>query len=151
MRCCNSLLYGMPENQIQRLQKIQNIAARILTRSNKQCHTTPILKKLHWLPVRYRIIFKILVLTYQAYHGVAPDYLCELISKHHSIKSLRSNGMMLLNEPKIKGTTYGPRSFVYAAPHEWNKIPFYIKTSVNLAIFKSSLKTYLFKLAFVST
>ena len=71
----------MPDNQIQRL-------LRILTRSNKQCHTTPILKKLHWLPVRYRIIFKILVLTYQAYHGVAPDYLCELISKHHGIKSL---------------------------------------------------------------
>ena len=76
----NPLLYGMPGNQIQRLQKIQNVA----------------------------------------------DYLCKLISKNHSIKSLRSNGMMLLAEPKIRGTTYGPRSFVYAAP-QWNKIPFYIK------------------------
>ena len=50
---CNSLLYGMPDSQIQRLQKIQNITVRILTRFNNQYHTTLILKKLHWLPVRY--------------------------------------------------------------------------------------------------
>ena len=57
--------------------------------------------------------------------------------------------MLFLDEPKIKGTTHGPRSFVYAAPHDCNKLPFYIKKNVNLAIFKSRLKTYLFKLAFV--
>ena len=57
-----------------------------------------------WLPVRYRIIFKILVWTYQSYHGVAPDYMCEIISKQHNNNVLRYNGMMLLDEPKIKGT-----------------------------------------------
>ena len=96
---CNSLLYGMPENMINRLQKLQNIAARILTKNSKQCHITPILKLLHWLPVKFRIRFKILVLTFHAYHGVAPVYLCELIKKYHTVNSLRSNNMMLLDEP----------------------------------------------------
>ena len=145
---CNSLLYGMPENMINRLQKLQNIAARILTKNSKQCHITPILKLLHWLPVKFRIRFKILVLTFQAYHGVAPVYLCELIKKHHTVKSLRSNNMMLLDEPRIKGKTYGQRSFSYAAPHEWNQLPLDIKTSSSIDIFKSRLKTYLFGLAF---
>ena len=52
----NSLLYGLPQEQLNRLQRIQNIAARVVTRSKKPCHITPILKDLHWLPVRYRIV-----------------------------------------------------------------------------------------------
>ena len=148
---CNSLLYGLSDFQIQRLQKIQNIAARILTKSKRDSHITPILKHLHWLPIHFRIRFKILVLTFQAYHGVAPDYLCELITKHHAVRALRSNDMMLLDEPKIRGKTYGPRAFIYAAPHEWNNLPLFIRKSINLSTFKSSLKTYLFKLAFLAS
>ena len=68
---CNSLFYGMPDKVRNRLQKLQNIATRILTRNYKQCHITHIFKMLHWLPVKFRIRFKILVLTFQSYHGVA--------------------------------------------------------------------------------
>ena len=94
--------YGLPDLQIQRLQNIQNIAARILAESKRNSHITPILKHLHWLPVLFRIQFKIL-----AYHGVAPGYLCELITKHHAVRALFSNDMMLLGESKIRGKTYG--------------------------------------------
>ena len=62
----NSLLYGLPQEQLNRLQRIQNIAARVVTRSKKSCHITPILKDLHWLLVRYRIVYKILLIVYKA-------------------------------------------------------------------------------------
>ena len=63
----------------------------------------------------FRIRFKILFLTLQTYHGVAPDYLCELVIKHHAVRALRCNDMMLLDEPKIRVKTYGPRAFIYTS------------------------------------
>ena len=70
---CNSLLYGMPDSTLFRLQKVLNTAARILKKIPKFSHITDILTDLHWLPIRQRIAFKILLLTYQAYHNTAPD------------------------------------------------------------------------------
>ena len=74
---CNSILYNLPNNKIERLQWIQNQAARMLTRSHRRNHITPVLRELHWLRISDRIIFKILILTHKAFHGVAPVYLCE--------------------------------------------------------------------------
>ena len=78
-----------------RLQKVLNTAARILKKIPKFSHITDILKDLHWLPIRQRITFKILLLTYQAYHNTAPDYICELITPYCSARNLRSNDMMV--------------------------------------------------------
>ena len=88
---CNSLSYGMPDSTLFRLQKVLNTAARILKKILKFSHITDILKDLHWLPIRQRITFKILLLTYQAYYNAAPDYLCELITLYYSAHNLRSN------------------------------------------------------------
>ena len=77
---CNSLLYGAPVTQIEKLQRIQNAAARLITRSPKFCHMGPILRQLHWLPLRSRIHHKILTLTFKSIHGLAPSYLSELIT-----------------------------------------------------------------------
>ena len=76
---CNSLLYGLPDNQLNRLQRIQNITARIVTRSPKHDHIPPVLEQLHWLPVRMRVLYKLLVLTYQALEGKGPSYLQDII------------------------------------------------------------------------
>ena len=86
----------MPDSTLFRLQKVLNTAARILKKIPKFFHITDILKDLHWLPIRQRITFKILLLTYQAYHNTAPDYLCELITPYCSARNLRSNDMMLV-------------------------------------------------------
>ena len=70
----NGLLYNLPNSQIGQLQKLQNAAARIVSLSSKRSHITPILKTLHWLPVKERIFFKILLFVYYIVNGTAPDY-----------------------------------------------------------------------------
>jgi len=73
---CNSLLYDISDYNINPLQRIQNSAARIVTDSRKYDHFTPILQKLHWLPIRQRIHFKILLITDKSINDMAPEYLC---------------------------------------------------------------------------
>ena len=70
---CNSLLYGLPDVHIAKLQRVQNAAARLVVGLPRFCHITPVLYDLHWLPIRYRIHFKSL-------HGLAPKYLSDLLA-----------------------------------------------------------------------
>ena len=103
---CNSILYNLPNNKIERLQRIQNQAARMLTRSPCRNHITPVLRELHWLRISDRIIFKILILTHQAFHGVAPVYLCELITMYEqaTVRTRRAQDCFLLAIPPISKT-----------------------------------------------
>ncbi|CAH3026191.1 unnamed protein product, partial [Porites evermanni] len=76
---CNSLLYGLPENQLNKLQRVQNMCARLICNESKYCHITPLLVDLHWLPVKFRIEFKILLIAFKIFKGLAPSYLSFLI------------------------------------------------------------------------
>ena len=87
---CNSLLQGLPAGQIKRLQSIQNSAARLVSRTKKYQSISPVLQSLHWLPVHYRIMFKILLLSYQCFHNLAPSYLTELLTIYKPGRNLRS-------------------------------------------------------------
>ena len=84
----NSLLYGIPKYQKDKLQRIQNTAARLVTGSRRSDHITPILKDLHWLPVEERINFKILLITYKILHGQSPKYLESLIEEYSPSRTL---------------------------------------------------------------
>ena len=99
---------------------------------------------LHWLPVKSRIVFKILLLTYKALNGHSPTYLTSLFNAYKLARSLRSSGQSLLQVPDVKTCTYGQRSFSFYATKLWNDLPFYIKQSESIAIFKKNLKTFLF-------
>ncbi len=87
---CNALLGGCPASSINKLQIVQNAAARVLTRSRKYDHITPILQSLHWLPIKFRISYKILLLAYKALNDLAPAYLTNLLSRYNPTRSLRN-------------------------------------------------------------
>ena len=141
----NSLLYGLPDYQIQRLQRVHNTAARILTLTSKYDHITPVLKSLHWLPVKQRIIFKIVTLTFRCLQGLAPTYLSELLLPYTPSRLLRSSNNLLLKESKSRTKSYGDRAFKVAAPKLWNKLPLSIRQCKTLATFKAKLKHHLFE------
>ena len=145
---CNSLLVGVPECRLKQLQRVQNVAARILSMSPKGTHVSPILVSLHWLPIRERILFKILLLTFKCLSNSAPSYLQELVTRQQHTRSLRSNSQQLLTVPKIRLKSYGERSFQFVAAIEWNKLPLSIKECSSVSVFKTRLKTYLFERRF---
>ena len=140
---CNSMLHQLPNTQLARLQKLQNTAARIVTLSSRRTHITPILKTLHWLPVRDRIIFKLLLLVFRSLHGSAPDYNRRLIVEYKPTRRLRSSDSFLLVVPQTR-TSWGDRSFSHSGPYLWNKLPLSIRSLPALSDFKTALKTHLF-------
>ena len=143
---CNGILFGLPDNQIQKLQRVQNAAARLVTRAKKHDHVSPILFQLHWLPIRYRIQFKILSLVFLCINDLAPSYLQELLVQYRPSRNLRSQSKSLLVSPRINTQFYGARSFQSSAPELWNNIPDKIKTSKTIDQFKAALKTHYFML-----
>ena len=142
---CNSLLYGAKCNNTSQLQLCQNNAARMLSLRRKFDHITPVLKDLHWLPVEQRIEYKVLLLTYKA-----PAYISQLLSLYTPTRPLRSENKNLLRVPRCRLEGFGRRCFACAAPSLWNPLPTPVKRASSIDTFKSSLKTYLFNVAYPS-
>uniref|UniRef100_A0A3Q3R4Q7 Reverse transcriptase domain-containing protein n=1 Tax=Monopterus albus TaxID=43700 RepID=A0A3Q3R4Q7_MONAL len=145
---CNSLLSGCPNNSLKSLQLIQNAAARVLTGTSKRDHISPILASLHWLPVKFRIEFKILLLTYKALNDKAPSYLKDLVEPYHPNRALRSQSAGLLVVPRVHRSRMGGRAFSYQAPLLWNQLPVSVREADTLSTFKIRLKTFLFDKAY---
>lgn len=109
---CNNLLYGLPDSHIAKLQRIQNFAARLVTLTRSCEHITPVLKKLHWLPVVFRIKYKLSVLTYKCIHGLAPIYLQELIQEYKPSRNLRSSSQLNLVSTSFLWSSLILQSFI---------------------------------------
>jgi hypothetical protein len=137
---CNGLFYGICEKLLMQLQLVQNAAAKAITGKYKHDHLCNDLRELHWLDVRKRIIFKIGLLAYKSVNGLAPVYLQELFRYCHHGHTLQ------LMVPQVN-SKYGQRSFSVVGPKLFNKLPTYVKTALNVDIFKTELKTYLFNLS----
>ena len=144
---CNSFLAEVPRCQVNRLQKLQNKAARIVSRTKPTCHITPVLRELHWLPVEFRIKFKVLCFAYGCKTGTAPPYITELVKEYQPVRTLRSSSHENLEVPKVH-TLLGHRAFSYNAPKLWNSLPIEIKGANSLCGFKRALKTHFFKVCF---
>ena len=145
---CNSLYIGIDQAQLKRLQLVQNSAARLLTRTKKRDHISPVLATLHWLPVKSRIEFKTLLFVYKSLHGLSPSYLKDLIRPYVPSRPLRSADKMLLEPFSAKKRSRGDRSFKAAGPKLWNALPLYIRSAESIGTFRSLLKTHLFSIAF---
>ena len=144
----NSLLHGVPDYLLDRLQMIQNQAARIITKQKRSDHITQTLIDLHWLPIKYRIQYKMLLFAYKSQQSAAPVYLSDLLSPYIPSRTLRSEQQLRLEQPRARSTRYGERSFSVAAPRLWNDLPVHVKEADTLETFKTRAKTYLFRKAF---
>ncbi len=142
---CNAVLCGCSAHLINKLKMVQKAAARVLTRIRKYDHISPVLSTLHWLSIKHRIDFEILLITYKALIGLAPQYLSELLSHSSPPRPLQNSGHLII--PRISKQTEGGRSFFYLAPKLWNNLPNNVREADTLCQFKSRLKTHLFKLA----
>ena len=145
---CNSLLLGLPDSLVERLQRVQNCAARVVTQAKKQDHIKPILMALHWLPIKQRIEYKVLLLIFKGRHELAPPYLQELLKPYTTARPLRSQGQNLLEPVDSHLKTYGGRAFECSAPELWKGLPNELRHIHNLSQFKTALKTLKFKEAF---
>ena len=119
---------------------------RLVTMSRKSDHVTPLLFQLHWLPVDQRLEFKVLLFTYKAMQGLAPQYLSDLLEPYSPLRSLRSAAKLLPNSLSFYLRTYGYKSFSVCAPRLQDSLRVYIKSSSSVDILRKRLKTYLFVL-----
>ena len=145
---CNALLVGTNGFLVSKLQRLQNACARLLTDTPRFDHITPVLIDLHWLPVKQRIVFKILMIIYKSLHGLSPMYLKELLSLHEPSRDFRHTDPLLLNVPFTRSHFLYSTSFKYVAPRLWNQLPLNIRSSQSLSVFKSKPRTHIFTSAF---
>ena len=123
---CNSLLYGTVDKNFARLQRLQNTAARLIKRVAKYSNITPVLKGLHWLPVRGLVCFKIMLLVHRAVNCRGPVYLHDLICIYMPTRSLCSEETKHLKRPKTNCEA-GNATFPAAAPDLWNSLSFSVR------------------------
>ena len=142
---CNSLMAGLPQSLVGKLQRAQNSAARLVVRALPHVYITPILRHLHWLPVRARISYKTACLCFNAITSSTPAYLSDLLHLYSPSRSLRSSAdIRLLKIPLYKCKTKGDRAFSYFGPSVWDALPLLVRNATTNHTFKSALKTHLF-------
>ena len=145
---CNSLFRSLSKVNLHRLQSIQNIAARIVTNLCKYTRITPILRKLHWLPIQFRSEFKLATLVYKFIHTGFPKYFAPHLSTYRTTYNTRRS-QSVANVPKFQSTIHKSTkqfgfSFAFDAPTVWNSLPEDIRASPTIASFRKKLKTYLY-------
>ena len=145
----NGLLGGLPKSTIDQLQRVQNIAAKIVLGKGRYDSSTRCLGELHWLPIKYRIEFKIITLVYKSLHGLAPPYLSSLLTRKIQCREgLRSNDRnSQLEIPHTTRKTFAARAFSVLGPELWNQLPMDIQHIKSYTTFKKPLKpSYIAKL-----
>ena len=146
----NSILVGIPIALRRKLELIQNNAARLVFQKKKRDHITPLLKSLHWLPIDFRIQFKINLLTYKSLHDFSPVYLTSALTPYAPSRTLRSSTQGKLVEKCAKCKRTGDRAYSVCAPRLWNSLPISIRDCDSVSSFKTALKTYYFRIAFTN-
>ena len=143
--CFNSLLAGCPKQLSHKLQKVQNNAARLIFRTPKFDHISPVLHTLHWLPVEQRIECKLLLLAFKSVNNNGLSYLSDLLKFYSPSGQLcSSSDTHLLCIPSFCLKSFGQCKFSYQVSVQWNSLPVSFRHSNSTLAFKSVLKTRLF-------
>jgi len=139
---CNSVLFGLPANLIQRLQSVQNAAARLIFSIRRSEHITPALISVHWLRVSERISFKLAVLTYRSIHGTSVVFHS---CRRHDIKTTAAVFCLSSSRSTARSSLYvSKRAFPVSGANMWNDLPFHFTSTQSLAVFRQRLKTFFF-------
>jgi len=147
----NSTLAGIPLYLVKRLQLVMNSAARLVFGSSRYNHVAPLLRQLHWLMAAEQIDFKLALLVYKCQHGSAPSYLGDELRQPADCdarRRRRSASSPLLIVRRTRLSTIGDRAFLVAAARVWNGLPHHVTSAPSLAVFRSRLKTHLFRCCF---
>ena len=137
--CKIAFFLGIPKYNIGKIQRLQNMACRLIFNLRRYDHITPYLKLLHWLKIEYRIQYKVAVLVFKCVHGLAPPYLSELIDISHN-RQLRSALSNKLPVARANTAFVHNSSFTSMGPRIWNALPTSIRTATSLETFKTKLK-----------
>ena len=142
---CNSLLVGLPQYLIKRLQGVQNATARSIIRKPRCEHISPLLQNLHWLPVNRRTLHNVAALCHTSLSGSDPQYLSDLTHVYTPARSLcSSSDTCILSTPNVKQKSNGQRYFAYHGPTTWNSLPLALRHQQESDCFKRALKTHVF-------
>lgn len=133
---CNVIMFGLHSRLIENLQKVQNAAARFIFKLPKRSSVRDVIRKLHWLRVEQRVVYKILLTVYKRFYCTCPGFLYSLLEI--------SNSETMSLKCTYYNTRHGKRAFRYTAPRLWNRLPSDMRKIESLETFKRNLKTYLF-------
>ena len=136
---CNSLLDGSAKYQLEKLQRVQNMACRVVNNMRKYDHISASLMGLHWLKVKECIEYKIACLVFRCRENTAPNYLADLLPTKTSNRDLRSTNSTAIPILKCKNTQTRQASFAGNGPDIWNSLPCYIRQSSSLLNFKKQI------------
>ena len=147
----NGILFGTTDKNINKFQRIQNISAKLILGKGKYDSASDCLRNLHWLPIKARFDFKILLLVYKCLNQLAPPYLSCLLTrsadakKHFNIRTRNAVKFEQLEIPRVQRKTFPARSFSVSGPTLWNNLRIDIRQAENTDTFKKLLKTHLFQ------
>jgi len=148
---CNSVLVGLPVSALAPLQRLQNAAARLILGLSRRSHITPALKQLHWLPIKFRVIFKVATTMHNILHKRSPPYLKDFVTfsvsepQRRQLRSTTARSAVILRTR----TQFGRRAFSVCGPGIWNSLPVNIRLIDSHPSFRRALKTHLFNIAFI--
>jgi len=145
-----SVLAGLPRCTTEPLQCVLNAAARLVLNLRSRDHVTPALQQLHWLPIDYRITYKLCLIMHLVHTKRAPQYLSDsvqTVARSSSRPGLRSSNTAVYVKPRCK-TKFGERGFSHAGPTAWNSLPHHLHHISDTGLFKRRLKTELFRRAY---
>ena len=142
---CNGLFTVLSAKDKKKLESIQNRAARLVFATGRRSHAMPLLTELHWLPLPYRIDFKICLMVFKIVNNCAPQYLINMLTLYKPVRNLRSShDQTQLVVPRFN-LTLSRQCFSIYAPKVWNELPSSIREAPSVATFKNHLKTHFFR------